>query len=132
VMVRDIPVGLDYDVEEIPGDPVTVQGIVWLVLPEKLGRTLVAEELPVLDRPVRFLVRRGQRGTVRGATLDALQELLDRPWSPEESSRRQEREDQGRRKHRNREGSRPKGEVDRHRKARERSRVSPQRRRGKR
>jgi hypothetical protein len=56
-----------------------------LRLPEKIARTLTAEELPVLDRPVRFVVLRGQRGAVRAQTLDELQELLDRPWSPDET-----------------------------------------------
>lgn len=127
--VRGQAVGLEYDVEEVAGgEPV---GVVRLVLPEKLARTLVAEELPALDRPVRFVVHRGQRGSVRAATLDELQELLDRPWSPDEPSRRRQREDEGRRKHRDREASRTRGELERFRRSRERSRVSP-RRRGKR
>jgi ATP-dependent helicase HrpA len=76
VSVRGREVEIDYDVE--PG-PV---GVARLRLPEKMARTLVEEELPVLDRPVRFTVLRGQRGTVRAATLDELQDLLDRPWAP--------------------------------------------------
>ena len=128
-VVRGQAVGLEYDVEEVTaGEPV---GIVKLVLPEKLARTLVTEELPTLDRPLRFVVQRGQRGSVRAANLDELQELLDRPWSPEEPSRRRQREDEGRRKHRDREASRTRGELERFRRSRERSRVSP-RRRGKR
>jgi len=86
VEVRGHPVGIDYDVEEraaLEGGDATV-GVARLVLPEKLARSLVAEELPRLDRPLRFVVHRGQRGSVRAATLDELQELLDRPWSPEE------------------------------------------------
>lgn len=87
VDVRDKPVGIDYDVEEGSagdGGVAAPLGVARLVLPEKLARTLVREELPTLDRPLRFLVHRGQRGSVRAATLDELQELLDRPWSPEE------------------------------------------------
>lgn len=55
-----------------------------LRLPEKLARSLVDEELPVLDRPLRFVVLRGPRGAVRAASLPELQALLDRPWSPDE------------------------------------------------
>jgi hypothetical protein len=55
-----------------------------LRLPEKLARTIVEAEIPALDRPVRFVVTRGQRGAVRADTLDELQEILDRPWSPDE------------------------------------------------
>lgn len=88
VEVRDKPVGIEYDVEETAaGDGgVAPVGVARLVLPEKLARTLVEEELPRLDRPLRFVVHRGQRGSVRGATLGELQELLDRPWSPDERS----------------------------------------------
>ena len=76
--VRGREVSLDYDVEDGVG------GVVRLRLPEKVARTLVASELPRLDRPIRFIVTRGQRGAVRAATLDELQELLDRPWTPTE------------------------------------------------
>jgi len=79
--VRDREVKIDYDVEEVDGQPV---GVARLRLPEKLARTLTEEELPTLDRPLRFVVLRGQRGAVRAATLDELQDALDRPWSPDE------------------------------------------------
>ena len=79
--VRGRLVDLQYEVEETDDGPL---GVVRLRIPEKLARTLVDEELPALDRPTRFLVTRGQRGAVRAATLDELQELLDRPWSPDE------------------------------------------------
>jgi hypothetical protein len=82
VEVRDRPVEIGYDVEE--GDDGALTPVARLRLPEKLARTLAEEELPVLDRPLRFTVLRGQRGAVRADTLDELQELLDRPWSPEE------------------------------------------------
>jgi hypothetical protein len=82
VSVRDEDVGLFYDVEEDEaGAP---RGVVWLQLPEKLARTLVEEELPLFDRPVRFRVRRGRRGLVRGETLLDLQDRLDMPWTPDE------------------------------------------------
>ncbi|MBK8250581.1 MAG: DEAD/DEAH box helicase [Gemmatimonadetes bacterium] len=125
-LVREQVVGIEYDVEE-PSDGPAV-GVARLVLPEKLARSLAAEEVPVLDRPVRFVVHRGQRGSVRAATLDELQELLDRPWSPEETSRRRQREEEGRRKQRDRDTARTRGELDRFRRSRDRSRVSPKRR----
>ncbi|HLM44712.1 MAG TPA: DEAD/DEAH box helicase, partial [Myxococcaceae bacterium] len=81
VSIRDTEVSLGYEVEEETGQPVAV---VRLDLPEKLARTLVEEELPPLDRPVRFTVGRGRRGAVRADTLLELQELLDQPWTPDE------------------------------------------------
>jgi hypothetical protein len=97
VEIRDRPVGLSYDVEELPDG--TKQGTVRLLLPEKIARTLVESELPVFDRPVRFTVSRGARGAVRAASLDELQELLSRPWSSEEKGKerggRNARDDRG-------------------------------------
>jgi ATP-dependent helicase HrpA len=81
VMIRDRGVDIDYDVEEGDGKRI---GVARLRLPEKLARTLTAAELPKLDRPVRFVVLRGQRGAVRSDTLDDLQERLAQPWSPDE------------------------------------------------
>lgn len=128
VELRGQHVGIDYDVEE-PGDGAPAVGIARLVLPEKMARTLSDAEVPTLDRPVRFVVHRGQRGSVRAATLDELQDLLDRPWTPGESSRRQEREDAARRERRDRDGQRPRGERDRARRSRDGARVDPSRRR---
>jgi hypothetical protein len=76
---RDVPI--DYDIESTDGQP---RGVARLRLPEKLARTLTEEELPSLDRPIQFTVLRGPRGAVRATTLDGLQEILDRPWSPDE------------------------------------------------
>ena len=84
VEIRDRAVTLDYDVEERDGQFVPV---VRLRLPEKLARTLVAEELPTLDRALRFVVVRGQRGAVRADTLEALQQRLDDPYTDEERER---------------------------------------------
>jgi ATP-dependent helicase HrpA len=82
VHIRDRDVELGYEVEQDKaGAPV---GVVRLHLPEKLARTLVEEELPGLDRPVRFGVFRGRRGAVRADTLLNLQEQLDQPWTPDE------------------------------------------------
>ena len=76
--VRGHAIPIDYDVED-------GTGVARLRLPEKMARTLTETELPTLDRPLRFIVTRGQRGAVRAPTLDDLQELLDRPWSPAEA-----------------------------------------------
>jgi ATP-dependent helicase HrpA len=80
--VRDREVPLEYDVEE--GADGTLTGVARLRLPEKLARTLVADELPTFDRPLRFVVPRGQRGSARGDTLEAVQEAMDAPYMPEE------------------------------------------------
>lgn len=81
VEIRDRTVGLEYDVEEHDG---RLLAVVRLRLPEKVARTLVVEELPVLDRPLRFVVPRGQRGSVRADTLLELQDRLDEPFTEHE------------------------------------------------
>jgi hypothetical protein len=81
VTIRDRDVEVDYDVEERDGER---RGVARLRLPEKVARTLTAAEIPKLDRPVRFVVLRGQRGAVRADTLEELQERLAQPWSPDE------------------------------------------------
>ena len=82
VSVRDREVPIEYDVEE--RDDGSMFGVARLRLPEKLARTLVTEELPPFDRPYRFVVVRGQRGSARGRTLQELQDALDTPWMPDE------------------------------------------------
>ncbi|HUQ97991.1 MAG TPA: DEAD/DEAH box helicase [Gemmatimonadaceae bacterium] len=81
VLIRDREIEIDYDVEERGG---TREGVARLRLPEKIARTLSEGEIPALDRPVRFVVLRGQRGAVRSDTLEDLQERLAEPWSPDE------------------------------------------------
>ncbi|HXG70333.1 MAG TPA: hypothetical protein VNJ04_06925, partial [Gemmatimonadaceae bacterium] len=81
VTLRERDVELDYDVEDSDGAPT---GVVRLRLPEKIARTLTEDEIPKLDRPVKFVVLRGQRGAVRADTLGELQEKLRQPWSPDE------------------------------------------------
>ena len=81
VLIRDREVDIDYDVEERGGER---RGVARLRLPEKIARTLTDEEIPRLDRPIRFVVLRGQRGAVRADTLAELQERLAQPWSPDE------------------------------------------------
>ena len=82
--IRDRSVTLEYDVEQ-QGEATV--GVVRLRLPEKLARTVTAEELPQLDRPLRFVVTRGQRGSVRAATLEELLDKLDQPFTDDERER---------------------------------------------
>jgi hypothetical protein len=81
VTIRDREVDIDYDVEDRDG---LRRGVARLRLPEKIARTLSEAEVPELDRPIRFVVLRGQRGAVRADTLDELQARLAQPWSPDE------------------------------------------------
>ena len=81
VTVRDRDVEIHYDVETTPDGTI---GVARLRLPEKLARTLVEEELPTLDRPLRFIVTRGARGAARGDSLGELQEELERPFTAAE------------------------------------------------
>ncbi|MDQ6611132.1 MAG: DEAD/DEAH box helicase [Gemmatimonadota bacterium] len=83
IELRDRAVQLEYDVEEPDTTPF---GVVRLRLPEKLARTLVLEELPVLDRPIRYVVPRGQRGSVRASSLAELQEKLSMPYTDDEAA----------------------------------------------
>jgi hypothetical protein len=103
VDVRDRTVTLEYDVEEHEG---RLQPVVRLRLPEKLARTLVHEELPPLDRPLRFVVPRGQRGAVRADDLLALQERLDLPFTDEERAAHDRTPERGRDAGRERTGRR--------------------------
>ncbi|MDB4887128.1 MAG: helicase, family [Gemmatimonadetes bacterium] len=114
--VRDREVEIDYDVEEVDGRPV---GVARLRLPEKVARSLTAGEVPVLDRPVRFVVARGQRGSVRARTVDELQTLLDAPWTEEEIARFNRKRDEQREANRQVRGGRGKGPRDAKRPLRE-------------
>ncbi|MDB4890642.1 MAG: helicase, family, partial [Gemmatimonadetes bacterium] len=109
VSVRDRDVEIGYDVEEDSGTRV---GVARLQLPEKIARTLTAGEVPALDRPVRFVVYRGQRGQVRAKTLEELQTLLDAPWTDEEVTRfnrkREEQREAAQQHRRDRVGKGPK------------------------
>lgn len=85
VSIRDRTVPMHYEVEETADGG--LRGVLRLQMAEKLARTLVAEELPTLDRPLRFAVTRGARGTVKADSLDALHEVLARPFTEEEVAR---------------------------------------------
>jgi hypothetical protein len=98
--VRGREVEIDYDVEE--GGEGGVQGVARLRLPEKVARTLTESELPVLDRPLRFVVARGQRGSVRAGSLEELQARLDAPWTEEEIARFNRKRDEQREANRSR------------------------------
>jgi len=80
-VIRDREVEVHYDVEETPTG---LQGVARLRLPEKLARTLNEQELPKLDRPLRFIVTRGARGAARASTLADLHEELERPFTEKE------------------------------------------------
>jgi ATP-dependent helicase HrpA len=114
VPVRDREVEIHYDVEESPEGNV---GVARLRLPEKLAKSLTEDELPVLDRPLRFIVTRGVRGAARASTLDALQDELERPFTDKEiaeldranENKRRERHERGRERGRGRDSNRDRG-----------------------
>jgi hypothetical protein len=81
VSVRGRDAEINYEVEEGENGPT---GVARLRLPEKIARTLTEDELPRLDRPLRFIVTRGIRGAARANTLEELQEELDRPFTTTE------------------------------------------------
>ena len=111
VTIRDRDVEIDYDVEDRDGER---RGVARLRLPEKIARSLTAAEVPELDRPVRFVVLRGQRGAVRADTLEDLQERLAQPWSPDEVE--ETRDDRSMLSHAESEVRRIAGEFRQHRK----------------
>lgn len=95
VFVRGRELEIDYDIEELsspthensePSPNVQAPartGVARLRVSEKLARTLTDKELPVLDRPLRFIATRGQHSAVRADTLEELQKLLEEPKSPD-------------------------------------------------
>jgi hypothetical protein len=84
ITIESREVEIHYEIEENP-DSGYLFGVARLRLPEKLAHSLREEQLPKFDRPLRFIVTRGSRGAVRAASLDELQELLEGPWTPDES-----------------------------------------------
>ncbi|MBI1808700.1 MAG: DEAD/DEAH box helicase, partial [Gemmatimonadetes bacterium] len=67
IEIRGRAAPLHYEVEDTPEGP---RGVVRAVLHEKQARGLVAEEVPELDRPLRFTVTRGARGSVKAESVD--------------------------------------------------------------
>jgi ATP-dependent helicase HrpA len=63
---------LDYAVED-------GEGIVRARIPEKVLWSLKEDDLPALDRPLRWTVVRGKREAIRAGTLDEAKELASRP-----------------------------------------------------
>jgi hypothetical protein len=110
VPVRDRDVEIHYDVEETPEGNV---GVARLRLPEKLARTLTGEELPTLDRPLRFIVTRGVRGAARAATLEALQDELERPFTEKEIAEMDRAHEERLRERKRRREGRARGKRDR-------------------
>src|SRR5258708_36962706 len=90
IEVRGKQVEIQYYVEDTDHGPI---GVARLRLPEKLARNMAPEELPVLDRPLRFVVPRGARGAARGNTLEELQDELERPFTRDEIERLERRRD---------------------------------------
>jgi ATP-dependent helicase HrpA len=86
--IRDRTVSMHYEIEDTPTGPL---GVVRLVIPEKIARGLAREELPDLDRPMRFTVTRGGRGSVKADSLEEIADALERPYTDEEVARSQER-----------------------------------------
>jgi ATP-dependent RNA helicase HrpA len=94
VSVRGQLVPIEYDVEDGP------LGIARLRLPAKMARTLTEAEVPTLDRPVRFMVVRGQQKALYAETLDELHDLLAEPWEPPRRERPKRRPPPRRRRRR--------------------------------
>jgi len=81
VPIRGREAEINYEVEEHDGESI---GVARIRLSEKMARTLTEDELPRLDRPLRFIVTRGVRGAARADSLEQLQEELDRPFTMKE------------------------------------------------
>lgn len=88
VEIRGRTCPIHYEVEEGTGGG---QGVMRIVLHEKVARGLAAEELPEFDRPMRFTVTRGVRGSVKAASVDELHEALERPFTDDELTRDNQR-----------------------------------------
>ncbi|MFL5516071.1 MAG: DEAD/DEAH box helicase, partial [Gemmatimonadales bacterium] len=83
--LRGDTVPLDYEV-------VDGEGVARVRLREGQAKRLRPDELPPLDRPLRFAVQRGRHAPLMADTLPALQALLRRApkaeWSEDERTRR--------------------------------------------
>ncbi|HJR17434.1 MAG TPA: helicase-related protein [Gemmatimonadales bacterium] len=94
--LRGDAVPLDYEVE-------AGAGVVRVRLREGQARRLRQDELPPLDRPLRFAVQRGNHPPIQADTISALQSALKRP-SPPEPEEPTGHHDRGRRGRRGRGG----------------------------
>jgi hypothetical protein len=79
--IRDRTVPVHYEIEETANGPL---GVARLVIPEKIARGIVQEELPELDRPLRFTITRGGRGSVKADSLDSIADALNQPFTDDE------------------------------------------------
>lgn len=79
--IQEREVEIDYDLEEEENKTLAIAR---LRLPEKIARSINENDLPTLDRPLRFVVSRGSRGALRADSLAELQTLLEGPWVPNE------------------------------------------------
>jgi ATP-dependent helicase HrpA len=92
-------VPLDYEVED-------AGGVARVRLREGQARRLRTEELPRLDRPLRFSVQRGRHPPLLADTIPALQALLKRASRPELEESPGPSSNRGHRGHRHRHGAR--------------------------
>ncbi len=72
--IRGRAVPIEYDVETAADG--SKQSVARLRLAEKLANQLDEQDVPELDRPVRFIVYRGAQGIVKAETLSELREKL--------------------------------------------------------
>ena len=102
--LRGDAVPLDYEVEN-------GAGVARVRLREGQARRLRVDEIPRLDRPLRFAVQRGRHPPILADTIPALQALLKRaPKTPDEErpgSYRDGRRGRGRRRHGAHRGGKP-------------------------
>ncbi len=90
VEIRGRTCTIHYEVEEGADGS---RGVMRIVMPEKVARGLVAEELPMdeFDRPLRFTVTRGARGSVKANSVEEVHEALERPFTDDELTREGQR-----------------------------------------
>jgi ATP-dependent helicase HrpA len=97
--LRGDAVPLDYEVED-------GSGVARVRLREGQAKRLRQDELPRLDRPLRFAVQRGRHPPVLADTIPALQALLKRAPKAEAEAPEAYPDDGSRRRHRRRHGAR--------------------------
>ena len=105
--LRGDAVPLDYEIQD-------GEGVARVRLREGQAKRLRPDELPRLDRPLRFAVQRGHHPPILADTIPALQALLQRsPKAPAEESGPFRRGGGGRRHHRHGRGGGRRGRPDR-------------------
>jgi ATP-dependent RNA helicase HrpA len=96
--IRGDAVPLDYEIQ-------TGEAVVRVRLREGQAKRLRQDEIPRLDRPLRFAVQRGRHPPVQADTLSALQAMLREGPRPEEEDHRTRQHSRG--GHERRHGGRP-------------------------